>query len=368
MKCTIVVGGQLGSEGKGKVVAFEAARSKAPYVVRCGGPNSGHSITHRGEEIVLRQIPCGVANESSTLVVAAGCVVDVKLICREADSLNLPRQRIVVDPSAVLLLDDDRLAEETRVREVGSTGSGTGEALIRRMSRSADVRLAGDSPELVARARVEPVAPLLHTQLSHGGTVIVEGTQGFGLSLLHGGPYPFATSRDTTAAAFAMEAGLSPLAVTRVVLVLRTFPIRVGGNSGPLHSEITWEDVRREANAPELEEEMTSVTGRLRRVGRFNLSDVQRACDYNRPTELAVMGLDRLDHANRGIRRASDITPRAREFIRNLEAATGTPVTLVGTGFGSDDLICLKGGGKWTKAPLSSSDAFVTGQKHSAVT
>jgi len=63
--------------------------------------------------------------------------------------------------------------------------------------------------------------------------VIIEGTQGFGLSLLHAADYPYVTSRDTTAAAFVSEAGLSPLDVDDIVLVLRAFPIRVGGNSGP---------------------------------------------------------------------------------------------------------------------------------------
>ena len=45
MPATIVVGGQYGSEGKGKVVALLANRSKSPWLVRCGGPNSGHTVT-----------------------------------------------------------------------------------------------------------------------------------------------------------------------------------------------------------------------------------------------------------------------------------------------------------------------------------
>ena len=43
--------------------------------------------------------------------------------------------------------------------------------------------------------------------LDAGKRVVVEGTQGFGLSLLHGGFWPKATSRDTTAAAFLAERG-----------------------------------------------------------------------------------------------------------------------------------------------------------------
>ena len=62
--------------------------------------------------------------------------------------------------------------------------------------------------------------------------VVVEGTQGFGLSLLQGGFWPKATSRDTTAAAFLAEAGLSPLDVDDVTLVIRCHPIRVAGDWG----------------------------------------------------------------------------------------------------------------------------------------
>ena len=57
MSCTIVVGGQYGSEGKGKVVALHAATMEEPWVVRCGGPNSGHTVWLDGRERVLRQVP-----------------------------------------------------------------------------------------------------------------------------------------------------------------------------------------------------------------------------------------------------------------------------------------------------------------------
>src|SRR6266481_5326852 len=71
MACTIVVGGQYGSEGKGKVVALTALGLDAPYVVRCGGPNSGHTVWIRGEEIVLRQVPSGILNPRAVLLLAA---------------------------------------------------------------------------------------------------------------------------------------------------------------------------------------------------------------------------------------------------------------------------------------------------------
>lgn len=333
MPCTIVVGGQYGSEGKGKVVALQAGGLDSPWVVRCGGPNSGHTVTIGGRETVLRQVPAGAAHPKATLLLAAGCVVDEAVLLGELVDLQIPPERMIVDPRTVLVEETDRQQEQDLVATIGSTSSGTGSALTRRMARSGHIRFAGDSKTLRDRTRVETVAPLIHSQLAADGDVIVEGTQGFGLSLLHSPDYPFVTSRDTTAAGFAMEVGLSPRQIDFVVMVIRTFPIRVGGNSGPLADEITWEKVREIGNAPLVTEEYTSVTKRLRRVGIFDMELVKAACQYNQPTSLAVMGLDRLDFKNYNIREHNRLSDKAMRFIELVEAETRVPIELVGTGF-----------------------------------
>jgi len=270
-------------------------------------------------------------------LLSAGCVVDVDLLLAELEMLQISRARIVVDPRAVLITEEDRVAEAEAATRIGSTSSGTGAALIRRMARTPDVRLAASSKELRDRVRIEPVAPLLHADLERGGDVIVEGTQGFGLSLLHGIEYPYVTARDTTASGFASEVGLSPRHIDTIVMVIRTYPIRVGGNSGPFPEEIDWETVRNLSGAPECYPELTSVTRRVRRVARFDMDAVVEACRYNRPTSLAVMGLDRLDHKNNKATCLEDITGDSINFLRSLQQRTGTPVSLVGTGFGTRD-------------------------------
>src|ERR1035441_1072883 len=111
MSATIVVGGQYGSEGKGKVVALLAVRSRSPWLVRCGGPNSGHTVTIEGEEVILRQIPCTSEPHRATFCVAAGCVVDEAVIVRELDLLNIDQRRIIVDPRAVIVTEEDRQTE-----------------------------------------------------------------------------------------------------------------------------------------------------------------------------------------------------------------------------------------------------------------
>src|ERR1035441_31319 len=133
------------------------------------------------------------------------------------------------------------------------------------MSKPADVLLVKDSDALAARCRIETVASLLHRALDDAADVIVEGTQGFALSLLHGPDYPFVTSRDTTAAGFAMEVGLSPKVVNKIIMVVRTFPIRVGGPSGPFADEISWGGIAETSAAPRAIPEYTR--SEERRVG-----------------------------------------------------------------------------------------------------
>jgi adenylosuccinate synthase len=341
MPATIVVGGQYGSEGKGKVVALLASRSKSPWLVRCGGPNSGHTVTIDGNDVILRQVPCCSEPHRATFCISAGCAIDETVLLRELDLLNIDRQRIIVDPRAVIVTEEDREAERRDLKEIASTCSGTGAASVRRMSRRSDVSLANTSDAILSRCRVETVAPLLHNVLDDGGDVIVEGTQGFALSLLHGPNYPFVTSRDTTAAGFAMEVGLSPRLIKDIVMVVRTFPIRVGGSSGPFARETSWEQIAASSGAPQVFREYTSVTKRLRRVAEFDIEAVKLACQYNRPTSLAVMGLDRIEYANTGATQATGVTLKARAFLEDLQLATAVPVEFAGTGFGTFDVITL---------------------------
>ena len=73
--------------------------------------------------------------------------------------------------------------------------------------------------------------------------ILLEGTQGTGLSIFHG-DYPSVTSRDTTVSGCLSEAGIGPRRVNRIVLVCRTYPIRVGGQSGDFSKEIDWRPCR----------------------------------------------------------------------------------------------------------------------------
>ena len=342
MSVTIVVGGQFGSEGKGKVVALIARSRPVGCVVRCGGPNSGHTTTIDGEDVILRQLPASIGVNDCPVAIAAGAVIDEDVLLEEITRFGIPRDRIVVDPRAAVITKADKEKERELVDRIGSTGSGNGQAIVNRIKRVPGC-LAENSTRLKDFARVETVASYLHELLEQEQRIVIEGTQGFGLSLFHSPHYPKVTSKDTSASAFASEAGISPRDVDEVVLVIRTFPIRVAGDSGDLVGETTWEEIQQLSGAPVCEKEFTSVTNNERRVGLFDIELIRKAIAYNKPTSLAVMGIDRLDYSNRGISDVAECSDKAIDYLSLLRSEFEIPISWVGTGFGTFDAVSMDG-------------------------
>ena len=129
------------------------------------------------------------------------------------------------------------------------------------------------------------------------------------------------------------EVGVSPRLVTEVVVVFRTFPIRVAGEqAGPLRDEITWEQLQSESRYPYSIEERTTVTNKIRRVARFDWELAHRAIRNNRPTKIAITGLDYLSFSNRGVTRFSELEAQARSFVMQAETRLGAPVRYVSSG------------------------------------
>jgi adenylosuccinate synthase len=329
MPVSVVVGGQYGSEGKGKVALEIARRVQARAVVRVGGTNSGHTaIDDIGRYHALRQLPASVLAPGTIAVLPAGAIVDPAIFAEEVASLALDPSRVHLSPFATVITAADQVREaKTHLTErLGSTGSGTGAALARRVMRESGVLLAKDYPSLAPFIR--DTTETLESVLAAEDWVVVEGTQGYGLSVLHGGHYPKATSRDTTAASFVAEAELSPFSVKDITLVIRTFPIRVAGDSGDLPGETTWEQIARQARLPEGYHELTTATHRIRRVGSFHAPLVIRAIRANRPTRIV---LNHLDYVDEGVGDGR-YSPKALSFITNVEAQIGYPIDWVGTG------------------------------------
>jgi adenylosuccinate synthase len=339
MPLTVIVGGQYGSEGKGKVTSYLAVRDDVDIVVRCGGPNSGHTVDFKGQRYELRSLPAGFINQRTRLLLATGSLVNPEILLTEIKVAGIDPRRVGVDRHAGIISASDGEEEgKLFMRDrLGSTLSGTGIAVANRVLRKPDFKLAKDVPEL--KDFLTDVSAEVNSTLDKGGKVILEGTQGFGLSVYHSPHYPYATSRDTTASGFLSEVGVSPRLVTDVVMAIRTYPIRVAGNSGPLENEITWEEVRERSGYPTEIKEFTTTTKKLRRVGLFDLELVQRAAMVNRSTQIALHGADYLSYLNKSVKTYKELDHLTRSFITELENAIGAPVSLTGTGPANEELI-----------------------------
>ncbi len=333
MPVSIVVGGQFGSEGKGKV-ALELVRyhhRSAVTVVRVGGPNSGHTAYDRnGKKWALRQMPAACIDKNVDVVFPAGSYIDPELLLKEISDLDYPTDRIRISSFARVITSEHRAWEEKAgiTKSIGSTGSGVGAAVLAAVSRNAD-NFSLASPKAAEDELLQPfvfdVAAHLDDVLSRNGRVIVEGTQGFGLSLLDSGFWPQVTARYTTAAGALAEAGLSPRVVDNVTLVLRSYPIRVAGQSGPLFGELTWDELGRRTGKTGLEE-FTTVTQKLRRVGEFDPDLVKRAIIANRPDQIVLNHMDYVGEASDLARRGSAI----RNFLDRVTAEIGRSIDWVG--------------------------------------
>ena len=333
MPVSVVVGGQFGSEGKGKVALEIARRSSSPVtVVRVGGPNSGHTAYDRaGRRHVLRQLPAGSVDRDVDVVLPAGSYIDVDVLISEIEQLDYPRDRIRISGHARIITSEHKQweAASSLKAAIGSTGSGVGAAVMAAVARGAE-SFDLESFEAADHPDLEPfichTSDHLRGRLDAGNRIIVEGTQGFGLSLLEGGYWPKATSRSTTAAGALAEAGLSPVDVDDVTMVIRTFPIRVAGNSGPLIDETTWRNIAEKAGREDDLREYTTVTKRLRRVGRFDPVLVRRALNFNCPTRLV---LNHVDYVGRQ-EDLDDPGSNLRSFVRQIENNIGRAVDWLG--------------------------------------
>lgn len=328
MPVSIVVGGQYGSEGKGKVAHALAKEMGASIAVRVGGPNSGHTvITPSGAAVIFKHLPTAAILPDVTCLLAAGCYINPDILMDEIKVVGLDNRRLIIDPNAAVITDIELAEErESHLREkIGSTLSGTGAAVAKRIQRDGNLKLAKDDLRLAPY--IQPTVPFMRARLSKRERVIIEGTQGFGLSLLHSQHYPYATSRDTTAAGFLSEAGLGPLDVDDVVMVLRAFPIRVPGNSGPLSGEIDWEVLTRESGKESNLVELTSVTRTVRRVARFEPEIVRQAIAVNNPSRIVLNHLDYVD-ANCAI--SNSLTEHAALFVQEVEAGIGREIDYFG--------------------------------------
>ena len=335
MANVVVVGGQWGDEGKGKVVDLLCPAFR--HVVRFnGGNNAGHTVRFADRHFALHLIPSGILQPNCRCLIGPGVVVDPVALLEEVRVLEeqavAVRSRLTVSPRAHLVLPGHRALDAARevsrgAARLGTTGRGIGPAYEARSARTG-VRLglarnprrlreavAAASEELQRALQPYPevpapapeeiertveaalmLAPLLgdvSRALAEADAaaqpILFEGAQGSLLDVDHG-TYPFVTSSGCLAGFAAPACGLPARVINGVLGVFKAYATRVG--SGPFPTELadsTGEYLRRRGN------EFGTTTGRPRRTGWFDAVAARAAVRWSGIEAVALTKLDVLD-------------------------------------------------------------------------
>ncbi|MFH1409618.1 MAG: adenylosuccinate synthase [Nanoarchaeota archaeon] len=332
MPVTVVLGGQWGDEGKGKIVDILAA--DCDVVCRAtGGNNAGHTIVINGEKTILHLVPSGILHPSKLNIMGNGMVIDPEVLLQEFATLQgkgivITPNRLVISSKAHVILDYHKQMEKLgEGKRIGTTGRGIGPCYADKAYRLG-IRMA-DFVDDLARKRMiarnleqknvlfrdaglqemdvdeldikyAPMAKtllplvvnttaLVHELLDAGKNLLVEGAQGLMLDIDHG-TYPYVTSSNASIGGVCSGLGIPPGKIDRVVGIIKAYTTRVG--EGPFPTELLDDDGEK---LRIVGGEFGSTTGRPRRCGWFDGVVARHSCQINGSTDIALTKLDVLD-------------------------------------------------------------------------
>lgn len=333
----VVVGGQWGDEGKGRIV--DSIAEHCDVVVRFqGGNNAGHSLHIGQQAIVMHLIPCGIMRKDKICIIGNGVVIDPEVLFEEIELLSnhgirCTPERLKIAKNAHIILPFHKLIDASRETNseshLGTTKRGIGPCYEDKVARfgilardllSADTlkrklhnifinrKLSniGDCSEyidqLLSQALIfgKKMAPflcdtggLLYNYLKQGRRVLFEGAQGALLDVDHGS-YPYVTSSNCVAAQAAIGSGVGVNWLNDILMVSKAYCTRVG--EGPFFTEASVEE---QEQFRTLGHEFGATTGRPRRCGWLDVPALRYAARINGATALVLTKIDILSGLDR---------------------------------------------------------------------
>ena len=340
MSAFVIIGGQWGDEGKGRMVDLLA--QDATVVARySAGDNAGHTIINHLGKFALHLVPAGIFYPEKICLIGNGVVINPAVLLDEIQQLEsrgVSTKHLYVSDRAHVLMPYHTLIDELEEDARGdaaleTTRRGVGPAFVDKVARTG-IRMADFIEPDALRARLEQVLPqknmllermyssppldleklyadsveyacklkpfvrdistVVHDALDRGEQVLLEGAQGTLLDL-DAGTYPYVTSSTPPplAAGAAIGVGIGPTQIDRVIGVYKAYMTRVG--AGPMPTELaneTGDILRRQGPAPEF----GATTGRPRRCGWFDAVASRHSVRVNGVTSAALTRLDVLDN------------------------------------------------------------------------
>lgn len=271
----MVIDLQYGSTGKGLIAGYLAKRGNYDTVVCSFAPNAGHTYCDGEIVVMTQQLPTGIISPTvKNVMIGPGALIDPNILLNELDRFagHMEGKRLLIHPHAAIVYPE-HANQEVRLgyTKIGSTAKGVGIAMIERIGRAPEGANVAKNCSVLA----DYVVPAWEYDrvLSRSEQCLIEGAQGFSLSMYHGF-YPYTTSRDVTPWQIAGDCGLPFRWCSQIEIIgtLRTYPIRVNnrdGSSGPHYQdqrELSWDYFG-------IDPERTTVTKLPRRI--FTFSDEQ---------------------------------------------------------------------------------------------
>ncbi len=336
MNCDVIVDLQFGSVGKGKLVQYLVQERDYDASVRVQSIQAGHTVIYEGKTYKMQTIPCAWVDPNVRLILGPGIFIRPDILLREIEWIKEatgqdPRDRMLVDYRATYINEDDRQMELDfkMTKSMGSTSEGAGASLIRKLWRGAagPVERVGDNGWMMQQGISigDTIAELQDSD------VLLEGCQGTLLGVHTTPYYPYCTSRECSVTYMLSEAGFAHSDVRDVFGMFRTFPIRVGGDSGPTGAaEISWEELS-EYCGKKIEPERTTVTNRERRLFEFSITDLDHAIMINKPTHLVLNFINYINAEDEGVMNWYALSPKSQKWVLNLENLLGRCINLIGT-------------------------------------
>lgn len=331
----VVLGAQWGDEGKGKLI--DVLTSEYDILARAaGGANAGHTIVVDGVKYAFHLLPSGLLNPHCQALIGNGVVLHVPKFLSELSALSDKGMRNVtsrvrISDRAHLLFDYHQIVDGLREVErgkakIGTTGRGIGPCYSSKANRTnmrvGELRNFRDFPAAFRRslaskhkrfhnfeydvreeiARYYEYAQLLEpnitdtiAELNHAITkkehaVLVEGANAALLDIDFG-TYPFVTSSNCTAGGVSTGLGVPPMAINKVIGVVKAYTTRVGQGPFPteLHNDL---GVTLQVEG----HEYGTTTARARRCGWLDTFMLNYTHAVNGYTDVCLTKLDVLSH------------------------------------------------------------------------
>ena len=338
----VVLGSQLGDEGKGRLIDILA--SKYDIVARCNsGGNAGHKVVIDDKSYAFHLIPSGILNLNCIGIIGNGCVINLQDLRKEIETIQNTdldneanktiTKRLLISDRAHIVLNAHKESDAARELQksqssnpksvIGTTKQGMGpvystkalrvgirmcdlvldkplleekvKGLVSELEKTLGYEINSETLMQDIENEIEFYRPMicdtityLNTAINNGSRVLVEIAQACLLDVDFG-VYPYCTATNCSVGAICSGLGIPAHCIGTINYVLKTYCTRVG--NGPFPTELLCE---LGDNLQVIGREFGTTTSRKRRCGWLDIPMIKWATMIN-GAENATLCLIKLD-------------------------------------------------------------------------